>query len=52
MVNDEDAPPGARGSLACEKEPVNMPLGVVIDGLVKVMHSSFTHHGNLLYDFM
>ena len=35
MMNDDDH--GAPGSLACEKDPVNLPLGVVIEGLVKVM---------------
>lgn len=36
MVNDEDNLHGASGLLACEKDPVDLPLGVVIDGLVKV----------------
>jgi hypothetical protein len=37
MVNDEDAPHGPPGTLAYEKDPMNLPLGVVIDGLVKVI---------------
>jgi hypothetical protein len=37
MLNDEDAPPGAPGRMKCEKDPLNLPLGVVIDGLVKVI---------------
>ncbi|CAB3983284.1 ATP-binding cassette sub-family A member 2 isoform X4 [Paramuricea clavata] len=39
MLNDEDAPPGAPGRMKCEKDPLNLPLGVVIDGLVKVYKS-------------
>lgn len=36
MVNDDDAPPSSPGLLAAEREPIHLPLGVVIEGLVKV----------------
>ena len=36
MVHEDDAPPASPGGTTCEKDPQNLPLGVVIDGLVKV----------------
>ena len=40
MVHDDDAPLTSPGGTTCEKDPQNLPLGVVIDGLVKV---GYTH---------
>ena len=37
MANDDDVPIDTPGMLAREKDPMNVPLGVVIDGLVKVI---------------
>ena len=40
MVHEDDAPLASPGGTTCEKDPQNLPLGVVIDGLVKV---EYTH---------
>ena len=41
MTNDDDAHPCTPGLLACEREPIHLPLGVVIERLVKVTEGFF-----------